>query len=95
MRWEVECSYIFPQIQPAAWLFFILSKRFQVVSRGTAQTGPRSAVQSIKWPPMEWPQGNKQVPSKIMEERAKYFPSESIIKKSILSQSYSRGDKCY
>jgi hypothetical protein len=26
-----------------------------------------------------------------MEERAKYFPSESIIKKSILSQNYCRG----
>lgn len=44
---------------------------------------------------MEWPQGNKQVPSEIIEERAKYFPSESIIKKSILSQRYSRRDKRY
>lgn len=37
--------------------------------------------------------GNKQVPSEIIEEGAKYFPSESTIKKSILSPSLSRGTK--
>lgn len=30
-----------------------------------------------------------------MEEGAKYFPSESVIKKSISSQIYSRGNKYY